>query len=140
MRMSNKVKEIDRYSPGIKTGLTAEQVQSRLSQGLTNNIKAAVGKSYTEIIFTNVFSFFNILLFVIAGFMIAAKYYSGLFFLVVLIPNIIIGLYEDIKAKRLLSKLRLMTQPTVKALRGGAILQIGSKDIVLDDIYDCLGE
>ena len=125
---------IDRIQPSLETGLSSEQVQERSKLGLTNKTKVVVGKTYAEIIFTDVFSFFNILMFIIGGLMIAAQYWGGLTFFAVLIPNIVISLYEDIKARRLMSKLRVLTQEKTKVLRDGQELEVDSKDIVLDEL------
>ena len=126
--------EIIRYNPEYSTGLNEEQIKERQLNKLNNKTKLTVGKSYTEIIFTNVLSFFNITLFVIAGVMIAWGLYKNLYFLVVLIPNIIIGLTQDIKSRRLMGKLKLMTSPKVTVVRCGEQKVINSADVLLDDI------
>ena len=132
---------IERFNADIKSGLSNEQVELRKKQKLLNRSKKAFGKSYTEIIISNLFSFFNVLLYIIAGVMIyfAIRYNEpniiwGMFFMIVLLSNTIIGLYEDIKARRLLSKLRLITQPKAKVVRNGIEQIIDIQDIVLDDI------
>ena len=132
---------IERFNADIKSGLSNEQVELRKKQKLLNRSKKAFGKSYTEIIISNLFSFFNVLLYIIAGVMIyfAIRYNEpniiwGMFFMIVLMSNTIIGLYEDIKARRLLSKLRLITQPKAKVIRNGIEQIIDIQDIVLDDI------
>ena len=79
---------IERVTPVLKEGLSQEQVDERIKQGLTNKTKIVVGKTYLEIILSDVFSFFNILMFIIAGLMIAAQYWLGLTFLVVLIAGL----------------------------------------------------
>ncbi len=129
-----------RFNPTPQSGLTTTQVNERIKEGLINKTKHAVGKSYTEIIFNNVFSFFNVLLFVIAGLLIYAGEFNSLFFLFVLIPNIIIGLYEDIKARVLLSRLRLLTQPKARVIRDGCMMVIETKDIVLEDVMLLKGD
>lgn len=116
------------------SGLSKEEVLDRENQKLTNKNKVKVGKSYLEIIFTDLFSFFNILLFTIAGLMIYAECYDGLAFLCVLIPNIVITMYEDIHARYLLGKLNMVTQPSVTAIRDNQEILIKSEEIVLDDI------
>ena len=138
--MSN-YENIERFNPDIKEGLSTEQVELRKKQKLLNRSKKAFGKSYTEIIVSNVFSFFNVLLYIIAGVMIyfaitmnAPEIYFGMFFMIVLLANTVIGLYEDIKARRLLSKLRLITQPKAKVIRNGQEEVIDIQDIVLDDV------
>lgn len=134
------IKNVIRFNPDHLKGLTKEQVEQRKNEGLVNKTKAFVGKSYLEIIVNDVFNLFNILLFVIAGFMIYGQYYSGLFFLVILTPNIIISLYQDIKAKRLMDKLRIMTAPKVTVIRDGQEIMINPNDLVLDDIMLIKGD
>ena len=126
-------KDVERFSPN-ESGLNHEQVQSRINDKLVNKTTIAVGKSYWEIIRTNVFSLFNIMLYFIAALMIFAQHYTGLFFLAILIPNILIGLYEDLTARRLLSKLRLLTAPKAIVVRDGERKTIQTNEIVLDDV------
>ena len=126
--------EIKRYSPKYNEGLNAEQIKERQENKLDNRTKLVVGKSYTEIIFTNVLSLFNITLFVIAGIMIAFGLYKQLFFLIVLIPNIIIGLVQDIKSRKLMGKLKVMTAPKVTVVRCGEEKVINSSNVLLDEI------
>ena len=132
-----KQDSVQRVKPSLEKGLSKEQVEERKNNGLTNKTKVVVGKTYFEIILTDVFSLFNILLFAIAGLMIAAQYWFGLTFLVVLIPNIGLSLYEDIKARHLMSKLRVLNQPKYNVIRDGQTVLIESKDIVLDELI-CL--
>ena len=137
----NIKENMERFNTSIDQGLSNEQVELRKKQKLLNRSKKAFGKSYTEIIISNVFSFFNVLLYVIAGVMIyfSVRYNEpriiwGMFFMVVLLCNTILGLYEDIKARRLLSKLRLITQPKATVIRNGKEETISVQDIVLDDV------
>ena len=58
---------IERFNADLNQGLSSEQVSLRKKQKLINKSKKAFGKSYTEIIISNVFSFFNVLLYIIAG-------------------------------------------------------------------------
>ena len=125
---------IERFNAEIKQGLSDDQVSIRNKQKLYNKSKKAFGKSYTEIIVSNLFSFFNVLLYIIAGIMFYFRLYSGMFFLIVLISNTVIGLYEDITARRLLSKLRLITQPKACVIRNGRQIEIPVEEVVLDDV------
>ena len=138
--MSTKV-NIERFNPTIEQGLSDEQVELRKKQKLLNKSKKAFGKSYAEIIVSNLFSFFNILLYIIAGAMIyfSIKYNEpriiwGMFFVVVLLCNTILGLFEDLKARCLLSKLRLITKPQAIVIRNGKQQKINTEEIVLDDV------
>ena len=131
--MKNEDK-IQRTTPELGEGLSSSQVKERKDLGLVNKTNIVVGKTYFEIIVSDVFSFFNILLFIIAGLMIAAQYWAGLSFLIVLIPNIGISLFEDIKARHLMSKLRVLTQPKAVVIRNKQKQTIELKDVVLDDL------
>ena len=124
----------ERFNASIDQGLTNEQVELRVKQKLVNKSQQAFGKTYTEIIVSNVFSFFNVLLYVIAGVMICFRLFTGMFFVVVLLSNTIVGLCEDIKARKLLSKLRLITQPKATVIRDGQQIEIPVEEVVLDDI------
>ena len=127
-------KNYERFNATIDQGLSLEQVELRKKQKLVNKSKQAFGKTYTEIIVSNVFSFFNVLLYVIAGIMIYFRLFSGMFFVIVLLSNTIVGLCEDIKARKLLSKLRLITQPKAVVIRDGQQIEIAVDEVVLDDI------
>ena len=132
--MKKETKSFEYFDVDVHKGLSDEQVEQRKREKLVNKSKRAVGKSYLEIIITNVFSFFNVLLYVIAGIMIYFKLFTGMFFVVVLLSNTIIGLYEDITARRLLSKLRLITQSSATVIRNGEEKKIETHEVVLDDI------
>ena len=143
MRKKIESTTVTRYSPSLEVGLSNEEVNKRKEDGLVNKTILVVGKSYWEILRTDVLSFFNILLFTIAGFMIYAnvadgdpntKWYKGIFFVGVLISNIIIGLYQDLKAKHLMKKMKLISTKEVKVLRNKELISINPEEIVLDDI------
>ena len=99
----------EHFPANLETGLTSDQVKQRIDDGLVNKTKKHVTKSYTRIIYENVFNFFNILLFIIAIAMIIAKLEILNFsFVVVLVANISIGLYQDIRARKLIDKLKVV--------------------------------
>ncbi len=131
--MKNEEK-IVRTIPSIKTGLSNDEVKERESLRLVNKAKKVIGKTYTQIIFSDVFSFFNIFMFVVAGLMISAQHWIGLSFLALLLPNIVIRLVEDVKARHKMDKVFDVAKPKVKVLRNGEQIEIESKDIVLDDL------
>ena len=125
---------IKRRTPRYDEGLCEPEVSLRVREGLVNKTKPVYGKSYKEIILSNLFSFFNILLYIIAGFMIYAGKYSGLLFLFVLIPNILIGLIQDLRARYIIGKLRLTTMNPFMVVRDGKGVDVIPYDIVADDI------
>ncbi len=123
-----------RFEPDPKVGLTYEQVNSRIEDGLVNKNAKHYTKSYWEIIRTNVFTFFNIFLYVIAGALLAVGKYTNLFFMVVQFGNILIGIVQDIRAKLAIEKMRLVTESKCTVLREGEEMTISTNMIVLDDI------
>ena len=142
-KCKTEVAQVERLETDIKTGLNDEQVKARVDAGLVNKTRMIAGKTYWEIIRTDVLTFFNNMLFIIAGFIIYAnvydgdpktKWHSGLFFLVVLISNMILGLYQDLKAKHLMSKLKVITTPSARVLRNGQELEVKPSQIVRDDV------
>lgn len=139
---------IDRYNPNFKNGLNSDQVIERMSHHLTNKTKITVGKSTWEIIKDNIFSFFNILLFIIGTVIIIRninylgqevaggyiQWHSDLIFFGILLTNIGISLYQDLKARYLMTKIRVITAPRVTVIRDSMRKEIMPSEIVLDDV------
>jgi len=115
-------------------GLTSNEVKERILNKQTNKTKKVIGKTIPNILFTNLFSFFNIVLLALAVVIIIAKKYTSLAFFVIYVINIGIGLYQDFKAYRLLNKLKLIINPKTIAIRDGNEIEISVDDIVLDDL------
>ena len=112
----------------LEKGLTSEPVKQRLDDGLVNKTKKHVTKSYLRIVYENVFNFFNILLFAITAAMIIARIPIEKFlFAGILALNIGIGLYQDIRARKLIDKLKVVSSVKVDVLRDGLIKQIKAK-------------
>ena len=127
--MKDNYENIERYHPDLEVGLTSAQVAQRNEEGLVNRIPKHVSKSYWRILLDNVLNFFNILLFGLSILMIIAQIEITAFgFLFILIINIIIGLYQDIHARHLVDKLRVVSYPVVNVLReaGAQVLGIVS--------------
>ena len=137
-KISNKFqKEVDRehFPVNLDFGLSSEQVKKRQEDGLVNKTKKFVTKSYFRIIYENVFNFFNILLFLIIAAMIVAKIeLKNFVFVGILVMNIAIGLYQDIRARVLIDKLKVVSSVTVDVLRDGQIKPVKANEVVLSDI------
>lgn len=122
------------YDTDLFVGLTSEIVEQRKENNLVNKVSDGKGKTVMGIIFSNFFTFFNMLYFVITILFIVLKSYDNLMFLTTIIPNLIIGIIQEIKAKRMMDKLSLMSAPTTTVIRDGEKLEIPVSEIVLDDI------
>ncbi|MGM9971480.1 MAG: HAD-IC family P-type ATPase [Anaeroplasmataceae bacterium] len=123
-----------RYDVNPEEGLSKEQVEERILTGYTNRKPNSNSKSIKNIIFTNVFTFFNILMLCIAGWLISIGAIKDLFFMVIVTLNIIIGIVQEIRAKITIDKLSILSCPVANVLRDGNVQEIGVNDIVLDDI------
>ena len=132
-------KEVDRehFLLNLDFGLSSEQVQQRNEDGLINKTKKFVTKSYFRIIYENVFNFFNILLFLITAAMIVARIeVKNFVFVGILVLNISIGLYQDVRARVLIDKLKVISSVTVNVLRDGQIKSVKANEVVLSDIIE----
>lgn len=132
--INEKIKKAKAYNVDYKHGLNENQVKERTAAGLINKSSKTVSKSYFEIIFKNVFSILNVILFAVAITMLVCGLYKRLFFTVVLFLNIGISLAQDIKARKLVDKLSLISNPRALAIRDGSERDIPFDSIVLSDI------
>ena len=125
-----------RYSPDFNVGLTRGQIEERIVNGLTNNVKAKNSKSIPSIIIGNTFTFFNLLcaLVIIAYAAVSADVGNFTFILPFAI-NLVIGIFQEIRAKLSIEKLSILQAPITKIIRNGVEFEISTKDIVLDDVF-----
>ena len=118
-----------------ENGLNDLQVDERKLHHLYNTHAKTLSKSYLQIILTNVFTFFNILLFSIGIILISIGSFNNVFFLVIVSANLLIGIFQEIKAKQAVDKLSLMTVSKVKVIRSGKEEIIPTDELLLDDVY-----
>ena len=123
-----------RYFPTVEEGLTSQQIQERQLQKLTNNTKIKASKSYLAIFAKNIFTFFNLIWLLIAVALICVQSYNNLIFLVVIVLNTALAIIQEIRAKRTVEKMSLVTMPKIKVIRQGQELEVLSEELVLDDI------
>lgn len=129
--------DVERYFPSVTEGLTQEQVEQRKIQNLTNVETQKGGTTYTSIFIKNIFTWFNILTFAVAIALLVVNFKENIAkcaFLVIVLINLAIGIIQEIKAKKTVDKLTLMTAPTAMVIRDGIKITIPVTDIVLDDI------
>ena len=126
--------EIRSFAVDIKTGLTTKEVEKRVELGLTNKTPKGSTKTIKRIIFTNIFTFFNLLNAGIATLLIYVGAYKDIFFLVIITLNTLIGIIQEIKAKQIIDKLSLLSAPSVQVLRDSEIFEIAVGNVVLNDI------
>ncbi len=123
-----------RYSPQIGYGLTSEQVDIRVKQGQTNVPVDPPSKTTKEIIFSNTFTYFNLIFAIITALLIGVGSYRDLAFVPIIIANTLIGIIQEIRSKRTLAKLSVLSAPKATVLRDGNTRTIPVEDLVLDDL------
>lgn len=129
--MKSLQKEI---TTNLETGLTTQQVNQRIKEGESNSNNASKTQSIRKILFDNIFTFFNFINFVLAALILFTGSYRNLLFLGIVISNIVIGTWQEIKAKRTLDKLSLLASKSVDVLRNGKVKKLPEEDLVLGDI------
>jgi len=116
-------------------GLTSQEVEERRKQGLVNDTNDSTSRTYTDIIVKNVFTPFNIILFIIgAALLILGNVMSALSATGIISVNILISTIQEMRAKRRLDKISLLTRPKVTVIRDGVEVQVDQKEIVKDDL------
>ena len=132
--MKKKTSQYQYALPDINVGLTTEDVAMRIKAKQTNKTKKVVGKSYLQIFVSNIFTFFNLLGFIIFILMALCGSWSNMMFVVVILANTVVGIFQEIRSKIAVEKLSIVSEPTVDAIRDGKQQQIKTQQIVLDDI------
>ena len=126
--------EIVRVKPDYRAGLTEEQVRTRVENGWTNEEVAPPALTTKEIIHKNVFTYFNLIFLVLAILLCIVGSFRNLTFLPVIIANTMIGIIQEIRAKRVLEKLNMLNAPHAEVVRDGNVRKIDAIDLVIDDI------
>ena len=123
----------DSYSINI-TGLTDEEVRQRVEEGLTNRADISTDKTTKEIVISNVFTYFNLIFLVITILLIMVGSFRNLTFLPIIIGNTVIGIVQEIRAKKTLEKMSLLNAPRADVIRNGSVKQISTEKLVKDDV------
>ena len=126
---------VERYNPDIKSGLTNEDVESRIMAGLSNTLDTGSSKSVSSIVIANLLTFFNFLNFAIAIWLLSVgAEFANFFFLGTVTANIAIGITQEIRAKKMIDKLSLLSAPTANVVRDKGDYEISVSNVVIDDI------
>lgn len=116
------------------SGLTTEEVETRKQREQNGTPRRTMTKTTEQIIRDNVFTLFNLLNFSIAVLLFLAKAYSNMLFIAIILANIVIGIVQELKAKKLVDELTLLNRPQVTVLRDGKECSISIEEVVQDDV------
>ena len=122
-------------------GLSNEEVRERVAAGKVNGEQTVRTKSVAQILRSNILTFFNfvfiVLAVLLAGFVPAGMDGIGNFgFLILIVFNTLVGIVQELRAKRTMDRLSLLSAPKAVVVREGETREIAIEDIVLDDIAE----
>ena len=115
-------------------GLTSDEVKELMKQGKTNYVKRQSNQTYLSIFVKNIFTYFNFIFALISILLILAGAYRNLTFLPVVIANILIGIFQQIRSKIVLDKLSLLDKTEYYVLRDGKEVKVTMEELVLGDL------
>ena len=127
---------MNRYNPNFNEGLTEEQVNERIKNDLNYKDVSVPTKTIKRIISDNFFTLFNFLNFGLAAAIAFVGAYKNMLFIGTVILNIIISTVQEIRAKKIVDKLSLISQSKVVVIRDKKRKEILREEIVLDDIVE----
>ena len=122
--------------PAPESGLSKEQVAKRQAQGRQNTLPEKATKSTGQILKDNtgtLFNLFNALIAVALGLVGA---WSNMPFILAVALNTLIGAAHELRAKRLVERLSLLSTPTARAVRDGAVVEIPVEGLVEGDVME----
>ena len=115
-------------------GLNDKQVEQRIKEGLINKETKIQTKSIKNIFKTNICTLFNFLNLFLGLLILIIGSYKNLLFLGTIFFNTTIGIIQEIKSKKIIDKLSLITQNKITVIRNNKEQEINTTDIVKDDL------
>lgn len=122
--------------PLVERGLTAAEVAERLARGQVNDVPAAPTRTVWQIVRANVFTRFTALLGTMAVLILLFGSLRDALFGLVLVANSAIGILQEVRAKRALDRLAVLTAPRAKVVREGHVRELAVSEVVLDDVLE----
>lgn len=122
--------------PSPDVGLSTSEVEQRVLAGLTNEIPEAPSRTVAQILRANIFTRFNLLMCVLLAIVLACRSYKDALFGGVVISNALVGIIQELRAKRTLDGLALLSAPRALIVRDGAVEEKAVNEIVMDDIIE----
>ena len=123
-------------STDVRNGLTAAEVADRVSRGLRNDVPDAPTRTVAEIVKANVFTRFNFLVGSLLIVILIVGPLNDALFGGVVIANTLIGIIQELRAKRTLDRLAVVNAPHARVVRDGQVVSLPMSDVVLDDVLE----
>ena len=127
--------DVPRFNADAEEGLSRSQVEERQEQGLVNRAQKKYSKTYKSIFISNICTFFNLLCLLAALALLSAHAPVTQFtFVLIFLCNICMGIIQEIRAKKKIDRLSILSSPTARVIRDRKKREIPISEIVLDDI------
>ncbi len=114
--------------------LSSEEAVRLAKEGKANVSSSSASKTTKQIIFSNLFTFYNMLNVVLAALVITTGSYRNMLFLGIVISNFLIGTIQELRAKKAVDSLAVLTAPTARAIRDGKEVVLPCSELVLGDV------
>ena len=118
----------------VKKGLSTKQVEKLTLEGKVNVSVGKQSKTIGQIVAGNVFTYFNLIFAVFAVLLALVRSYNNMTFLPVIVSNMLIGIIQEIRAKKVLDKLTVVNAPKTSVIRDGQLHTIDSETLVKGDL------
>ncbi len=115
------------------TGLTQEQVQQQIEAGNVNINENPNTRTYKRIVLENTLTFFNFINAALLALVLLVGSYKNAAFVGIIVINTVIGIIQEIRAKKTLDKLAILTASKSKVIRDGQEVEISTEELVLGD-------
>ena len=114
--------------------MTQAEVEERIADGQVNAIQDSSNRSVKDIVMGNTLTFFNFINIVLLALVLSVRSYKNMLFIFIIIANTLIGIFQEIKAKITLDKLKILTVSHVDVIRDGVKKSITVSELVKDDV------
>lgn len=115
-------------------GLTQAEVEVRIADGQVNAIQDSSNRSVKDIVMGNTLTFFNFINVVLLALVLSVRSYKNMLFIFIIIANTLIGIFQEIKVKITLDKLKILTVSHVDVIRDGVKKSVTVSELVKDDV------
>jgi cation-transporting P-type ATPase E len=118
-----------------QTGLTNEEAARRRAAGQGNDVEISTGRSYGRIVRDNVFNFINNLFYLLGiVLLVLGKPLDAVVVSFVIFANTVVSLSQELRAKRIIDRISILTRPKAAVLRGGTLQSLDPAQIVVGDV------
>lgn len=124
------------FGPNAERGLSAQQVAEKRSQGRQNTQPEKATKSTGQILKDNICTLFNLFNALIAIALALVGAWSNMLFILIIALNTLIGIVQELHAKKLVDELSLLSMPMARVVRDGALLEIPVQELVEEDVME----